>query len=151
MSEKISMGRRELLAGATAVVAMASSNMAFAEMDHSAHHHTSNPYEGAVDAALDCLKNGQACLDHCMILFKKGDNSVAACADTVNEMLAMCSTLSKLASYQSTHLKAFAKVCIASCKDCRKECRKHEDKHAECKACADSCKNCIEQCEKLIA
>ena len=129
MSEKISMGRRELLAGATAVIAMAGSNVAMAEMDHS-HHHASNPHEAAVDAALDCLKKGQACLDHCMILFKQGDNSVAACADTVNEMLAMCTTLSKLASYQSKHLKAFAKVCIASCKDCRKECRKHEDKHA---------------------
>ncbi|MCW8909331.1 MAG: four-helix bundle copper-binding protein [Gammaproteobacteria bacterium] len=150
MSEKFSMGRRELLAGATAVAAMASSKIAFAEMDHQ-HHHVSNPYEPAIDAALGCLKDGQACLDHCMILFKKGDNSVADCADTVNEMLAMCSTLSKLASYQSRHLKAFAKVCIASCKDCRKECRKHEDKHAECKACADSCKKCIEQCEKLIA
>ena len=114
MPEKISMGRRELLTGATAVVAMASSNMAFAEMDHSAHQHASNPFEATVDTALDCLKNGQACLDHCMILFRKGDNSVAACADSVNEMLAMCSTLSKLASYQSAHLKAFAKVCIAS-------------------------------------
>lgn len=149
MSDKISMGRRELLTGATAVMAMAGSNMAFAQMDH--QHHHSNPHEAAIDAALDCLKKGQACLDHCMILFKKGDNSVAACADTVNEMLAMCSTLSKMASYQSKHLKAFAKVCIATCKDCRKECRKHEDKHAECKACADSCKNCIAQCEKLIA
>lgn len=150
MSEQISKSRRELLTGATAVMAMAGSNIAFAEMDHK-HHHASNPYEAAIDASLDCLKKGQACLDHCMILFKKGDNSVADCADTVNEMLAMCTTLSKLASYQSKHLKAFAKVCIASCKDCRKECRKHEDKHAECKACAESCKNCIEQCEKLIA
>lgn len=150
MSEKISLGRRELLTGATAVIAMAGSNIAFAETDHK-HHHASNPNEAIVDAALDCLKTGQACLDHCILLFKKGDNSVAACADTVNEMLAMCTTLSKLASYQSRHLKAFAKVCMESCIDCEKECRKHEDKHAECKACADSCKNCIEQCKKLAA
>ncbi|MDH5711540.1 MAG: four-helix bundle copper-binding protein [Gammaproteobacteria bacterium] len=150
MPENISLSRRELLAGATAAIALTGSSLAFAEQDHK-HHHSSNPYEATIDASLDCLKKGQACLDHCMLLFKKGDTSVADCADTVNEMLAMCSTLSKLSSYQSKHLKAFTKVCIESCKDCLKECRKHEDKHPECKACADSCRNCIKQCEKLVA
>jgi Cys-rich four helix bundle protein (predicted Tat secretion target) len=102
-----------------------------------------------IDAALDCVKKGEACSNHCIILIKNGDNSVADCLDSVGETLAMCAALSTMASSQSTHLNALAKVCIDVCKDCEKECEVHADKHAECKACMESCAACIEECEKL--
>lgn len=141
--------RRDLLKGALAASAatMASSTV-FAGSDHHQHDHI-NSNTALVDTAMDCLKKGQACLDHCFVLLKKGDNSVAACADTVNEMLVMCTALSQMASYQSKHLAKLAKVCAAACKDCKKECDKHADKHAECKACAESCEECIKACEKI--
>jgi len=37
------------------------------------------------------------------------------------------------------------------CEACEKECRKHEMKHAECKACADSCAACLKECQKIAA
>lgn len=143
--------RRDLLKGAVAAsAAMASTTVFGAKMDHS-HMNHGNPNSAVIDTALDCLKNGQACLDHCIELFKMGDNSVANCADKVTEMLAMCTALSQMASYNSKHLAKFAKVCAAVCKDCKKACDEHADKHKACKDCSDSCKKCIKECEKIAA
>jgi len=143
--------RRNLLLGATAVTAALASGASFASSEHEHHHHGANSNTDLIDAALDCVKKGEACNDHCIELVKSGDTSIAECLDTVSVMLPMCSTLSKLASAQSKHLAEFAKVCIAVCEDCEKECKKHEDKHAECKACMKSCGDCIKQCKKIIA
>ena len=44
-----------------------------------------------------------------------------------------------------------ARVALDACVACEKECRKHADKHAECRACAQSCVTCIEQCRKAAA
>lgn len=143
--------RREVLCLAATVSATATlaSSVAFAASDDHAHH-SKNENEGLIDSAFDCIKNGQLCMDHCMELFKVGNNSVAECADSVNEMLAMCTALTQMAAYRSNHLSSLAKVCLDVCKDCEKKCREHEDKHAECKACADSCKTCADECEKVL-
>lgn len=144
--------RRDLLKGAvvaTAAMATGASSSVIGASNEHMHH--GNPNTALVDTALDCLKTGQACLDHCIDLFKMGDTSVADCADKVTEMLAMCNALSQMASYQSKHLAAVAKVCAAVCKDCKKACDKHADKHEACKACAKSCEDCIEACEKIAA
>ncbi len=139
--------RRDLLKGAVVASAAMASGTVFGSSNE--HHHHSNANTGLVDTALDCIKTGQACLDHCFELFKQGDNSVANCADKVNEMLAMCTALTQMASSQSKHLAEVAKVCAAVCKDCKKECEKHAKKHAACKACAESCEKCIKACEKI--
>ena len=119
---------------------------------HAHHGHTvDTARQRLVDHALDCVKKGEACSAHCLILFKQGDNSVADCARSVQEMLAACNALARLATYDSRHLNAMAKVCIGICEDCEKECKKHSDKHAECKACADSCADCIRVCKEYIA
>lgn len=117
--------------------------------DHHAHH-AKNKNTKVVDTALVCLKDGQACLDHCFILLKDGDTSMAKCAETVTEMLVMCDALAKMASYQSPHLKAFAKVCAAVCEDCKDECDEHADDHVECKQCSESCEDCIKACENIV-
>lgn len=144
--------RRDLLKGAVVASATMASSTVFGSSDHdhgSMHHNNSNT--DLVDTALDCMKTGQACLDHCIDLFKQGNTSVADCADKVTEMLAMCNALSQMASYQSKHLAQVAKVCAAVCKDCKKACDKHADKHQACKACAESCEDCIKACEKIAA
>ncbi len=144
--------RRDLLKGAVVATAAMATGASSSVMGSSHEHmHHGNPNTGLVDTALDCVKTGQACLDHCIDLFKMGDTSVADCADKVTEMLAMCNALSQMASYQSKHLAAVAKVCAAVCKDCKKACDKHADKHEACKACAESCEECIKACEKIAA
>ncbi len=145
-----SLDRRKLLIGAGAIISAASAGTVLAADGHQMHSgHQMDT--GLVDTALNCVKNGHACIDHCLQLFKVGDTSVAECADKVQEMLAMCTALSQLASYQSRHLKSLARVCIDVCLDCEVECRKHASMHAVCKACADACAECVEACHKVIS
>jgi Cys-rich four helix bundle protein (predicted Tat secretion target) len=150
------MNRRELLGAAIAAAPVALAvSAAFAgedehaghmeHMDHSAHMGAA----GLAEAARKCVAAGDACMSHCLALFVAGDNSVAACAKSVYQMSAMCTALARLASANSPHLAALAKVCREVCLDCEKECRKHEKEHAECKACAESCAACAEECKKF--
>ena len=154
----ISFSRRDLLKGigiVTAATAAGFSLQAQAESKEFSHKHHMHTVDQdlvrVIDHAMDCIKKGETCSQHCIDLFKSGDTSVADCADSVHEMLASCTAMSKLAAYNSKHLKALMKVCIGVCEDCEKECRKHEDKHAECKACADSCADCIKVCKSYLA
>lgn len=148
--------RRALLKGvgvAAALVASGAVSQAVAAADEHAHHHpmVDNGRNGLIDSAMACIKSGEACNAHCLELFKAGDTSVAGCAASVQEMLAACTALTKLAAYNSRHLKATVQLCMSVCEDCEKECRKHEKEHIECKTCADSCLDCIKLCKVYLA
>jgi Cys-rich four helix bundle protein (predicted Tat secretion target) len=142
------LSRRNLLIGAAAVSATVATN-ALAGEQH--HHHQVNKNTGLIATAMDCIQTGDACLAHCFELVKGKDTSMADCMNMVADMLPMCTALSKLASTQSTHLGDLAKLCIAICDDCEKECRKHADKHVECKECANACTDFIRECKKIAA
>jgi Cys-rich four helix bundle protein (predicted Tat secretion target) len=149
------MERRDVLktVGAAMAAAIASSALA-AEHDHHNHHDhgaMANPYASLIASTSDCLKAGEACLAHCLVLLGEGDKEMAACAQSVNGMLAICSALERLAGQNSKHTAALAKVAADVCAECEKECRKHEKKHAECKACAEACAACLKECKKLSA
>lgn len=146
--------RRKMLAGAGLIAAastVGSTARASNEhtMDHSAHG--MKKYQAVTDASMHCVKMGQACIEHCLVLFKNGDTSVADCARSAQEMLSMCQTMAQFAAFESDHLGKVARVCIDVCTACEKECRKHADKHMDCKNCAESCLACIEQCKKVAA
>ena len=148
------MERRDLLKTAAAAMAGALSASAMAAGQHDHHHdHGSGPSRNAalIAASADCLKTGEACLAHCIYLLGNGDTSMAACAQSVNELLASCTALMKLAGQDSRYVPALAKVAAQICENCEKACRKHADHHAECKACADSCAACLKECRKLAA
>ncbi|MBZ9783765.1 four-helix bundle copper-binding protein [Pseudomonas sp. REP124] len=154
------MQRREVLktvAGAV-VVAMASSAMAAtATQEHEHHHDHGNgtadgkSYANLIDSSSDCLKTGEACVAHCLVLLGEGDKEMAACAQSVSELLASCGALMKLASQGSKFTPAMARVVADVCASCETECRKHENKHEQCKACADSCAACLKECKALAA
>lgn len=146
------LDRRNLLTVLGAAIFVASP--ALAAEDHSAHMHAATAGAAPANAKLietasDCVKTGQACIAHCLQSFAAGDTSLAACAKSVDQMLSVCATLQKLASLGSPNLPAMAKVALAVCEDCEKECRKHADHHATCKACADACKACADACRAV--
>ena len=99
-------------------------------------------------AALDCIRVGNECLDHCVRSLSTGDKMMAECAATVRAMLPLCQAVSQLAMLDSKHFKALAAVCAQACRDCEAACKKHAGHHAECKACMDSCAKCAAACEK---
>jgi Cys-rich four helix bundle protein (predicted Tat secretion target) len=136
----------------------AMSAAALAQQDHSHHHGPaankdggSGPNKALVDAATECLVTSQACLAHCIVLLGQGNKEMAACAQTVSQVMAICGALQSLALQQAPLLKAIAKVSLDACEVCEKECRKHESHHVECKECADSCAKCAKQCKALLA
>ena len=140
------MNRRELIASAGVAAAILATNTATAH-DHMDHDHGGKNAK-LVDEASSCVKAGEACIAHCLTTFAAGDTSLAACAKSVDELLSVCSTLQKLAVSNSSHLAEIAKISLAVCLECEKECRKHEKEHATCKACADACAACADECRK---
>ncbi len=147
----INNGRRDLLLGATAISAALASGTTFAAADeHKHHYHAGASNTALIDAALDCIKKADACSAHCIVLVKQGDTSIAECLSSVAETLPTCRALAALASSESKHLKALAKVCIDICQDCYDQCEKHQE-HVECKECMDSCAVCIDECKKILA
>ena len=144
------MNRRSVLGaalgGASLVMAM---DKVFAE-EHQ-YEHAASAHAALSEAARHCVSSSEACMSQCLQLLTQGDTSLAACAKSVYQMSAICEALARLASANSEHLAEFAKVAHAICLDCEKECRKHENEHATCKACADSCAACAEECKKHMA
>ncbi len=142
------MNRRDVLGvaigGASLVMAM--DKVLAAEGHQHEHAHAS-----LSEAARHCVSSGDACMSHCLELFAQGDTTTAACAKSVYQMSAVCEALARLASANSEHLAEFAKIAHATCLDCEKECRKHENEHAACKACAESCAACAEECRKVYS
>jgi Cys-rich four helix bundle protein (predicted Tat secretion target) len=145
------MHRRDLIAGAgAALVATTGAVLAQQQQGHGLHHdHVGT--SALAEKALACVGTGNACLDHCMKLLANGDTSIAACARSVDELVAACASLAKLATVGSAHLPAFAKATMAICQSCEAECRKHADKHATCKACGEACNACAAECRKVAA
>ena len=148
--EEVLISRRDVIRGsiaATAALAAGSMGSAVAATGHM--HHGSNKNQHVIDTAMDCIKDGNACLDHCMQSFKTGDTSLADCAESVNKMLAMCTAVSQMAAYNAENLGELAKVCMKECEACKSECDKHASKHEACKMCADSCKECAKACQSV--
>jgi Cys-rich four helix bundle protein (predicted Tat secretion target) len=148
------MERRDVLKTVAAAVAGAiSTNALAAQHDHGHHDHAGMAKRNAalIAASADCLKVGEACLAHCLYLLGNGDKEMAACAQSVNEMLTSCNALMKLAGQDSRYVPALAKVAGEICANCEKECRKHEKHHEECRACAESCATCLKECKKVAA
>ncbi len=145
------MNRRDLLIGASAMAAAAvTSGVSMAGDDHS-HGHSTNPYGNLIDATLDCIKEGDACLNHCYDSFAAGDTSLAACARAITNMSALCEASVKSAGFNSPYTKELVAVCVKAVRECEGECNKHAKKHPLCEASAKACRTCIKACEKVLS
>ncbi len=139
------MNRRTLLSAAIGGASLAlAADTVLAADEHAGHL----GHPSLSEAARQCVSAGDACVSHCLALFATGDTSTAQCAKSVHQMSAVCEAMARLAAANSEHLVDMAKVAYAACLDCEKECRKHENEHAACKACAESCAACAEECKK---
>lgn len=138
-------------AAAPAAPAARAGTSAAAGHEHHHHHGGAAKYQALTDTSLDCIGKAEACLAHCLVLLGQGEKEMAACAQSVNQLLAICTAMVKLSIQESGYLPALAKIAATVCADCEKQCRKHEKKHAQCKACADGCAACLKQCKAITA
>lgn len=142
------MDRRSLLLSGVALAGAAMVGRAQA-VEHT-HHHDMPANAGLAVATADCVQKGQVCLSHCLTLLAQGEKDMAACAQSVNQMLALCSALQSLVNQNSKLVKNLAAVALEACEQCQEQCKKHADKHEECKACGESCAACAKECKKLL-
>lgn len=98
-----------------------------------------------LDAATDCTKKAELCLQHCVESLSTGSKAMAACATSVREMTIYCEALAKASARKSKHVKALAKIALEACKDCEAECRKHKQMQV-CLDCAEACAACAKEC-----
>jgi Cys-rich four helix bundle protein (predicted Tat secretion target) len=136
--------RRDVLLGIGAVASAVYAGAAISAMPGHDHGNHAPQLPELLDAANNCVDKGQRCITHCLVSFREGDTSLAACASKVHEMQAVCSAFSYLLAANSEYVKAYAPICEQVCIDCEKECLKHKE-HIECKACADACANLVDQ------
>lgn len=152
------MNRRDILQGGALLSAAVFAGIASAagSEDHNHEHlheaHDGNArYSDLAHAATHCVMFGEACIDHCITLLGQGEREMAACARSVEELLAACNMLRQLATIQSAYVPRMAKVVMDICQACEQECRKHEKKHKPCRDCGDACADCYKECAKIAA
>jgi Cys-rich four helix bundle protein (predicted Tat secretion target) len=144
------MERREVLKSVVALTLAAAAGSVTAAQ-HTHHHHGTHPHSQLIGTVGTCIEKGQICIAHCLTLLGEGDKDIAACAKSVQQMLAFCSALQQLASQESPYLRETALIAAKACKDCEAECDKHADKHIACKDCREACADCRKECEALTA
>jgi len=131
--------RRDVLRMGVGLVALAGVARAAEDASGKSAPGPSQPLRTLAKAIGECVGVGNECLAHCLTLLGSGDTSLADCAKTVRDMLAVCAATQALVASNSTHMKPAVQLCLDVCTDCERACRKHEGHHAVCKACADAC------------
>ena len=149
------MNRRELLE-VIGVASLAATTAAQAAdppaTEHEHHDHAAMmKYADLVAATSHCVNKGEVCLAHCITLLGDGEKELAACAKTVEDIIASCTALRQMAAANSPHVAKLAAVVADICTDCETECRKHEKKHRVCHECAEACAQCAKECQKAAA
>ena len=142
------MRRRELIAALGAVAVAGGATQANGQTPGELHP---PKYKALEETAAKCVATGEDCLRHCLGMMSMKDTSMAACANSIVQLIAACRALQTLASVNSTFTPAFAKDVAAVCDACEQECRKFYAKYTVCKACADACKACSDECHKVTA
>lgn len=145
------MDRRTLLKSAGAIAAATLAAPAFAAHEHHHAQGSNTARQKLLDTTSQCIQTGNLCLAHCLVALGDGEQDMAACAQSVNQMLSVCTALAALASQDSKYLRDTAKLAANVCKDCEIECKKHAEKHEACNACMEACQACRKECEAIAA
>lgn len=144
--------RAALMTLAALAAASALPSRAANHTGHADHHAAPDPKRAAVLAtALDCVNEGELCVQHCLMQFEAGDTTLATCAQRVRELITVCTAVHQLAAQGSSQLPPMLEICVATCTACEQECRKHADKHPACKSCGESCLRAIEAAKAYLA
>jgi len=107
------------------------------------------PMKRVADAAARCVVAGETCLEHCLRDLSSGETMMSACARQVQQMLAICRSMSSLAAMGSMYAQEMSALCKKACSNCATECKKHAGHHDECKACYEACMETIAAIEAL--
>ena len=105
-----------------------------------------NDYGKLIESASKCVTTGLICIRHCQKELVAGNKMMADCLQSVLENVAACESLIKLAAYESSQTKDFAKLTAKLCSECAKLCEKHAHHMEACKNCMEACRACEKEC-----
>ncbi|MDF3819916.1 four-helix bundle copper-binding protein [Leptospira sp. 96542] len=149
------MNRKEFVQSATTAVALSGIFSTLSAEDHSNHgvmpttSTSKSKYAKVMMSAIHCKLAAEICLSHCIVELGKGDKSLATCAESTKEVIALCDSFISLASQSSKYTKKLASLCAEVCEACAKVCEKHANHHAVCKDCMESCLACAKEMKKV--
>ncbi|HEX6987206.1 MAG TPA: four-helix bundle copper-binding protein [Planctomycetaceae bacterium] len=106
-----------------------------------------------IEACFDCEQACTACADAC--LHEKMVAELVHCIRTDLDCADVCAALGRALSRASKPdadlIRTLTEACIAACRACGAECRKHASKHEHCRVCADACDACERACRGILA
>lgn len=143
------MDRRDFVVASTLALTLAKASSAEASKSAPvAGADASAGFDGAKLIATSgrCVSTGLICIKHCEKELAAGNKEMAECLRSVLELVATCDTLQKLAAYDSSFTRDYAKLTAKVCSTCAKLCDKHAQHMEACKNCRDACLECEKAC-----
>jgi len=146
------MNRRELIMAAGGVALATTAGKVFAgevkQHEHKGGHgHMGLKHLDLIKASAKCLRAGEIANRFSLTAAENGDISMIKSVKLVQETIAACEALIRLATYDSKSLSAFASATAAVCDAAEKECSKHKA-HKPHEMCAKACRECSDACKK---
>jgi hypothetical protein len=95
-----------------------------------------------------------ACADAC--LSERDVEGLLACIRQNLDCAAICLATGSVAARSKAGssrqvLESQLSVCIAACRACGEECRRHADVHRHCRVCMQACDDCAQACTEMLA
>lgn len=107
---------------------------------------------GAIDALSDCVQACTADVDADLSESDLADmvKCIRLCMHCTDVCAATLGVVSRPAEYDARVTKPLVESCVAICKSCGDECRRHAKMHAHCRVCEEACRRCEQACQKLL-
>jgi hypothetical protein len=105
----------------------------------------------AIDAISDCV---QACTaDTDADLSERNLAEMVKCIRLCLDCTDICTgtrgVISRLAEYDPSVTRPLLEACVAICKNCGDECKRHAH-YDHCRACEQACRRCERACQELL-
>lgn len=107
---------------------------------------------GCIEACFDCSQSCTACADAC--LAEQGVHTLVRCIrlnlDCADLCVATGNLLTRQVEFDPTVARAVVEACVAACRACGDECRRHAEHMEHCRVCADACRECEQACSGVL-
>lgn len=106
-----------------------------------------------IEASFTCAGACTACADAC--LSERQIEGLLACIRIDLDCASICAATGSVVARSKAGasrqvLEGQLAVCIAACRACGDECRRHARAHEHCRICADACDACATACNDML-
>jgi hypothetical protein len=105
--------------------------------------------EKCLKACVDCARECEACLDHCLMLTAQGKAEHVRTVKTCNDCGDICALAAQVIARNGALQAEICEGCARACDTCGKECEKFAQ-DPMMKKCAEECKRCAQACREMI-